>query len=51
LGRKIDAAITQMEQDGSWQRAINDNTRGVNYKPNMQYNPPKADLGKKGEKA
>lgn len=51
LARRVDAAITDMEKDGSWQRAINDNTRGVTYKPNMKYNPPKADLGKTGEKA
>jgi len=29
-----------MIQDGSWQRAISDNTRGVAYTPNAKYNPP-----------
>ncbi|MCO6558259.1 MAG: glutamate ABC transporter substrate-binding protein [Bifidobacterium sp.] len=48
LARKIDKAIAQMEKDGLWQRAINDNTRGVKYKPNMKYNPPKPDLGQTG---
>lgn len=48
---KIDSAITSMERDGSWQRAIDDNTRGVTYKPNMKYNPPKADKGETGARA
>ncbi|MDF7640976.1 glutamate ABC transporter substrate-binding protein [Bifidobacterium sp. ESL0784] len=48
FAKKIDKAIAQMEKDGSWQRYINDNTRGVKYKPNMKYNPPTPDLGKTG---
>ncbi|WEV66450.1 MULTISPECIES: glutamate ABC transporter substrate-binding protein [unclassified Bifidobacterium] len=48
FARKIDKAIAQMEKDGFWKRAITDNTRGVKYKPNMKYNPPKPDLGQTG---
>ena len=40
LKNKINNAITDMIQDGSWQRAISDNTRGVAYTPNAKYNPP-----------
>ena len=40
LKNKINNAITGMIQDGSWQRAISDNTRGVAYTPNAKYNPP-----------
>ena len=29
-----------MIQDGSWKRAIADNTKGVDYTPNDKYNPP-----------
>lgn len=48
LGRKIDNAIAEMERDGSWERAIKDNTVGVDYEPNMKYNPPKPNLGELG---
>ncbi len=40
LATQINNAITEMIQDGSWKRAIDDNTRGVAYTPNAQYNPP-----------
>lgn len=45
LATQINNAITDMIQDGSWQRAIDDNTRGVVYTPNAQYNPPKPTEG------
>jgi glutamate transport system substrate-binding protein len=38
---KINTAITAMIKDGSWQRAIKNNTKGVDYTPNATYNPPK----------
>ena len=40
LKKKINAAITDMEKDGSWKRALADNTKGANYTPNPKYNPP-----------
>ena len=40
LKKKINAAITDMEKDGSWKRALADNTKGTNYTPNPKYNPP-----------
>ncbi|MDF7663680.1 glutamate ABC transporter substrate-binding protein [Bifidobacterium sp. ESL0763] len=48
LAHRIDRAIADMEQDGSWQRAIANNTRGVKYKPNPKFNPPTPDLGRTG---
>lgn len=40
LKDKINAAIRAMEKDGSWQRFVDDNTKGVDYTPNPKYNPP-----------
>lgn len=42
---RINNAITDMIQDGSWKRAISDNTRGTGYEPNGQYNPPTPNEG------
>ena len=40
LKKKINAAITDMEKDGSCKRALADNTKGANHTPNPKYNPP-----------
>lgn len=40
LAKQINAAIRDMIDDGSWQRAIDDNTAGTGFAPNAQYNPP-----------
>ena len=45
LATKINDAINQMVEDGSWQRAVEDNTRGTGYRPNAKVNPPKATEG------
>lgn len=45
LAKKINAAITEMIKDGSWERAIADNTEGTSYTPNAEYNPPKPTEG------
>ncbi|MBW3087390.1 glutamate ABC transporter substrate-binding protein [Bifidobacterium sp. 82T24] len=45
FAKKINAAIESMIKDGSWQRAIEDNTKGTGYKPNAEYNPPKPTEG------
>ncbi|WP_241677072.1 glutamate ABC transporter substrate-binding protein [Bifidobacterium jacchi] len=37
---KINNAIVEMIQDGSWTHAIEDNTQGTGYSPNDEYNPP-----------
>lgn len=42
---QINNAIVDMIQDGSWQRAISDNTKGTAYTPNAEYNPPTPDEG------
>ena len=42
---QINNAITQMIQDGSWKRAIADNTKGTSYTPDVRYNPPTPDEG------
>lgn len=42
FAKKVNAAINEMVKDGSWQRAIEENTAGTDYKPNSEYNPPKA---------
>ena len=47
LARKINAAITEMIKDGSWERAVADNTEGTSYTPNAEYNPPKPTEGEK----
>lgn len=47
LASQINNAITEMIQDGSWKRAIDDNTKGVAYTPNAQYNPPTPTEGEK----
>ncbi|MDO4913691.1 MAG: glutamate ABC transporter substrate-binding protein [Bifidobacteriaceae bacterium] len=40
LAAQINNAIAEMIQDGSWKRAIDDNTKGTGYTPNAEYNPP-----------
>ncbi|WP_169171849.1 glutamate ABC transporter substrate-binding protein [Bifidobacterium oedipodis] len=45
LAAKINDAINQMIEDGSWQRAIEDNTAGTGYQPNAKVNPPHATEG------
>ena len=45
LAKKINAALVDMEANGSWQRALDNNTRGTHYKPNPQFNPPKPQEG------
>lgn len=45
LATKINGAITEMIEDGSWERAIEENTKGTDYKPNPEYNPPTPDEG------
>lgn len=45
FAKKINKAISEMIADGSWQRAIEENTEGTNYKPNAEYNPPKPTEG------
>lgn len=47
LARNINNAISEMIKDGSWKRAIADNTRGVDYTPDAKYNPPKPKEGEK----
>ena len=47
LAKKINAVITEMIKDGSWERAIADNTEGTSYTPNAEYNPPKPTEGEK----
>ncbi|RGJ17735.1 ABC transporter substrate-binding protein [Bifidobacterium bifidum] len=47
LAKKINAAITEMIKDGSWERDIADNTEGTSYTPNAEYNPPKPTEGEK----
>ena len=47
LAKKINAAIAEMIKDGSWDRAIADNTEGTSYTPNAEYNPPKPTEGEK----
>ncbi|MCH9275111.1 glutamate ABC transporter substrate-binding protein [Bifidobacterium amazonense] len=45
LAARINAAIEDMIQDGAWQRAIEDNTKGTSYQPNAKYNPPEPTEG------
>lgn len=40
LAAKINAALKDMIANGSWQRALESNTQGANFKPNPKYNPP-----------
>lgn len=47
LAKKINAAIAEMIKDGSWERAVADNTEGTSYTPNAEYNPPKPTEGEK----
>ena len=47
LAKNINNAISEMIKDGSWKRAIADNTKGVDYTPNAKYNPPKPKEGEK----
>jgi glutamate transport system substrate-binding protein len=39
----INAAITEMIDDGSWEEAITTNTEGTGYTPNASENPPTPD--------
>lgn len=39
----INAAITSMIDDGSWEKAVTANTEGTGYKPNADLNPPTPD--------
>lgn len=39
--KAINEAIQAMIDDGSWQKAIDENTAGTGYKPNASLNPPK----------
>ena len=34
-----------MIQDCSWENAISDNTKGVDYTPDVRYNPPTPNEG------
>ncbi|NEG88846.1 transporter substrate-binding domain-containing protein [Bifidobacterium aerophilum] len=45
LATQINNAIVQMIQDGSWQRAVSDNTEGTDYTPDVRYNPPTPNEG------
>jgi glutamate transport system substrate-binding protein len=36
----INAAISKMIDDGSWEKALETNTEGTGYKPNADLNPP-----------
>lgn len=47
LAAKINNALADMIQDGSWKRAIADNTAGTTYTPNMEYNPPSPSEGER----
>jgi glutamate transport system substrate-binding protein len=42
LVKKINAALKEMEEDGSWQKALDSATKGTGYKANSKYNPPTA---------
>jgi len=39
----INAAITSMIEDGSWEEAVKANTEGTGYEPNADLNPPTPD--------
>ncbi|MEU2199355.1 glutamate ABC transporter substrate-binding protein [Isoptericola sp. NPDC019482] len=39
----INAAITEMIEDGSWEEAVTSNTEGTGYTPNADLNPPTPD--------
>jgi len=39
----INAAITSMIEDGSWEEAVTSNTEGTGYTPNADLNPPTPD--------
>ncbi|HWV75900.1 MAG TPA: glutamate ABC transporter substrate-binding protein [Isoptericola sp.] len=39
----INAAITSMIEDGSWEKAVQANTEGTGYTPNADLNPPTPD--------
>ena len=47
MATQINNAIADMIQDGSWQRAISDNTKGTAYTPNAKYNPPEPTEGER----
>ncbi len=40
LKDKVDAALTKMIDDGSWQKALDDNVGGSGYQANPETNPP-----------
>ncbi|SKC79251.1 glutamate ABC transporter substrate-binding protein [Krasilnikoviella flava] len=39
----VNAAITEMIEDGSWEEAVTANTEGTGYTPNADLNPPTPD--------
>ncbi|AKV55322.1 glutamate ABC transport system substrate-binding protein gluB [Bifidobacterium actinocoloniiforme DSM 22766] len=45
LATKINAALSEMIANGSWQRALEENTRGAHFKPDLKYNPPRPKEG------
>mgnify|MGYP000907332142 CR=1 FL=1 len=47
IKKRIAEKIADMIQDGSWQRAISDNTKGTAYTPNAKYNPPEPTEGER----
>ncbi|MCI2186498.1 MAG: glutamate ABC transporter substrate-binding protein [Bifidobacterium tibiigranuli] len=47
LATKINKAIADMIRDGSWERAVQDNTQGAHYTPNPKFNPPDPTEGEK----
>lgn len=47
LAKRINAALKDMMNNGSWKRALDDNLRGTGFKPNAKYNPPMPIEGEK----
>ncbi|MFD7024758.1 glutamate ABC transporter substrate-binding protein [Promicromonospora sukumoe] len=39
----VNAAITEMIEDGTWEQLVADNTEGADYTPNADLNPPTPD--------
>lgn len=39
----VNAAITKMIEDGSWQKFLDSNLEGINFEPNAEKNPPEPD--------
>lgn len=40
---KINKALTEMFEDGTWEKAVTDNLGKADYEPNAEKNPPKAE--------